>query len=212
MKRIVICGTDTEVGKTHIGVAMVRALVAAGRKVSVFKPIESGTEATGGPADARALAAAAGTDPDAACPWPLPRPLTPAAELERLGMRVTAADILAAAARVEGGADVSFIETAGGVLSPVTPSLTSADIATLFDASVVLVARSRLGCISHTVSAVEVLRDRGARIEAVVLNEVPGDASDHDVNAEWIARACPEVALVRTRGEVGALLRVLRLS
>lgn len=213
MKRLVICGTDTGVGKTHVGVALVRALRSRGLRVAVSKPLESGAGEPPRPADAAALADAAGVaDIGAVCPWPLPRPLAPAAELVRLGMRVSAAEIRAAIHAVEGAADVLVVETAGGVLSPITPSLTSADVATLVDCGVVLVTRSRLGCVGHTAAAVEILRDRGARLEAVVLNEVAGDDTDHEVNAEWIARACPEVQLVRLRGDVAPLVAALRLG
>ncbi len=210
-KRIVIVGTDTGVGKTVVGVELVKALRALGRSVGVLKPIESGCDAGTGelvPADAIALSRAAGVeDARVVCPWPLPLPLAPAAELTRLGMRVTAADIVGAVEAAEEGHDVLVVETAGGVLSPLTPSLTSADVATLFACEVVLVARSRLGVIGHTAAAVEILRDRGARVRAVVLNEVDADV-DHDLNAEWINRGCPGVRLVRFTGDVTELAAV----
>src|SRR5690606_6162230 len=122
--------------------------------------------------DAHALAGAAGIDDlGLVCPWPLPRPVTPAAELERLGTHVLARDLSAAFGNAERGRDVLVIEAAGGVLSPLTPSLTSADLATLTDAATVLVTRNALGCISHAATAVEALVDRGARVEAIVLND-----------------------------------------
>ena len=130
MKRIVLCGTDTGVGKTWIGVRLVRALRERGLSVGVLKPIESGALGADGvlfAADAHSLADAAGvTDIATVCPWPLPRPVAPAAELVRLDQRVTASAIRQAAAAAEVGNDVLVIETAGGVLSPITPSLTSA--------------------------------------------------------------------------------------
>lgn len=207
-QRIVICGTDTDVGKTYVGVRLVRALRDAGRSVGVLKPIESGAAHEDGtlrPADALALADAAGvSDVRTVCPWPLPLPVAPAAELTRLGMRVKASEIREAVAVAEKGQDVLVVETAGGILSPITPALTSVDLATLVQADVVLVTRSRLGVISHTATAVEILRDRGASVRAVVLNEAD-EGPDHDLNAEWIDRAVPEVRLVRFRGDASEL-------
>ena len=43
---VFITGTDTEIGKTVISCAIVRALVAAGHKVAAFKPVASGCEQT----------------------------------------------------------------------------------------------------------------------------------------------------------------------
>jgi dethiobiotin synthetase len=213
-RRIVLCGTDTAVGKTHVGVALVTELARRGLLVGVAKPIESGLDevSTEQPSDARALAEAAGLDDlDVVCPWRLPRAVTPAAELERLGMNVTARALREALLRAGQGRDVLVIETAGGVLSPLTPSLASADLATLTDASTVLVTRSALGCISHTATAVEALVDRGARVEAIVLNNAGGPRDLYELNAEWIARSCPAIRLIRYDGDAAPLADALRL-
>ena len=61
--RLVVLGTDTGVGKTHVGCALVRALRGRGVDVAVSKPVESGADTGDGilrPADAIALAEAAG--------------------------------------------------------------------------------------------------------------------------------------------------------
>ncbi len=213
-RRIALLGTDTDVGKTWVGVELARYLVASERAVAAFKPIESGTDWFDGiPADATAYAQATGQALDEVCPWPLPRPVAPAAELERLGMKVTAADIEAAAHVAERGSNVLLMETAGGVLSPITPSLNSADLAAMFDAEVILVARSRLGILSHVATAVEALLSRNLRIAAVVLNQHPDDTqTDHDLNAEWLDRMCPGIRVVRVTDDVAALAKGLRLT
>ena len=212
-RRIAILATDTDAGKTWVGVQLVSHAIAHERAVAAFKPIESGTDWFDGvPPDAAAYAEATGLPLEVVCPWPLPRPVTPAAEFERLGTRATAADIEAAALRAEAGCSTLIIETAGGVLSPITASLSSADIASLFDAEVVLVARSRLGILSAVCTAVESLLARNLRIAAIVLNEHPDDdAFDHDLNAEWIDRMCPGHRLVRASEGIDGLARALRL-
>ena len=50
LRGIFVTGTDTDVGKTAVAVAIVRQLVAAGVRVGVYKPV-----ATGGSEDAAAL-------------------------------------------------------------------------------------------------------------------------------------------------------------
>lgn len=213
-RRIAILATDTDAGKTWLGVRLVSHVVAHERTIAAFKPIESGTDLSEGvPVDARAYADATGQPLDLVCPWPLPRPVAPAAELERLSMKVTAAQIEAAAHAAEQGCSTLIIESAGGVLSPLTPSLSSADLASLFDAEVILVARSRLGILSAVGTAVETLLARNLRITAIVLNEHPDDeGTDHDLNAEWIDRMCPGIRLARTSNGIPALADALRLA
>jgi dethiobiotin synthase len=210
---IAILGTDTDAGKTWLGVQLVSHMVAHERTIAAFKPIESGVELSDGvPLDAKAYADATGQSIEVVCPWPLPRPVAPAAELERLGSRVSAADIEAAAHTAGHGSRTLLIESAGGVLSPLTPSLSSADLASLFDAEVILVARSRLGVLSAVATAVEALLSRNLRISAIVLNEHPDDEGvDHNLNAEWIDRMCPGIRLARTSDGIPALANALRL-
>ena len=55
-----LTGTDTDVGKTTVAVAMVRLLVAAGLRVGVYKPVASGVPAGSFTSDAQRLWEAAG--------------------------------------------------------------------------------------------------------------------------------------------------------
>lgn len=213
-RRIALLGTDTDVGKTWVGVRLARHLATNERTVAAYKPIESGTDWNNGiPADATAYAEATGQSVEQVCPWPLPRPVAPAAELERLGRKITAADIEANAYIAESGCSVLLMESAGGVLSPLTPSLNSADLAALFDAEVLLVARSRLGVLSHVATCMEALLSRNVRIAAVVLNEHPDDTEvDHDLNAEWLDRMCPGIRVVRVQDDIAPLAEAIRLG
>lgn len=44
VRGLFIAGADTEVGKTHVGALIARRLAAAGHRVGVYKPAESGCE------------------------------------------------------------------------------------------------------------------------------------------------------------------------
>ena len=84
MSALFVTGTDTNVGKTFVSCALIAALHARGRRVTVMKPIETGVESE--PLDALALRAAA-ADPaplEVICPVRLRAPLAPsvAARLE----------------------------------------------------------------------------------------------------------------------------------
>jgi len=59
--RIVVAGTGTGVGKTHVAVALVTAMRGAGQAIVGLKPIESGLAGIEGAADGERLASASTT-------------------------------------------------------------------------------------------------------------------------------------------------------
>lgn len=208
---LVVCGADTGDGKTWLAVRLTQSLRESGHRVAVLKPLESGVDPHG-PLDAHALCDAAGwprTRLADVCPWQLPRPVTPAAELQRLGITVTGEQIREAAARVSDAHDLLIVESAGGVRSPLTDELTSIDLALLLDAAVLLVVGNRLGAISRAVCAVRECERAGAKVLALVLNTDSrsiDEATEH--NARFIAAQLPGIAieLVRTNAPLPTTL------
>ena len=215
--RLVVLGTDTGVGKTRVGCALVRALRERGVDVAVSKPVESGADSGDGvlrPADAIALADAAGSASiDTVCPWPLPRPVTPAEELEAHAPDVTLADVADAAARATAGSRLGLVETAGGVHSPLVGTHGSLALAAALDAPAVLVTRDRLGTLSVTSTAIDAIRATGVELVGCILNrwvDDPGDDVSLRTNAEWLARMHPDVPVFCVRGDApDALVSVL---
>src|SRR5262245_10278714 len=88
MSALFVTGTDTGVGKTFVACALAHALRAAGRRVGVVKPVETGVD--GEPEDARRLALAADdrSPLDDVCPYRLRAPLAPAVAAEREGVTI----------------------------------------------------------------------------------------------------------------------------
>jgi dethiobiotin synthetase len=123
-RRIVLVGTGTGIGKTHLGVALVKALAAAGVEVVGLKPVESGIGT--GVTDAELLAGAAGFQVRLPRPYALAAPLSPhlAAPLEGITIRLSA--IVQWVDSVE--AAWVLVETAGALLSPLAPGLTNHDL------------------------------------------------------------------------------------
>ena len=84
-----------------------------------------------------------------------------------------------------------LIEGVGGVMVPLDDQRTVLDWICALDAPVLLVVGDYLGTISHTLTAVEVLRTRGARLAAVIVNEgEDGQVNFNDTCAEiagWVA-------------------------
>lgn len=183
MTTLAILGVGTGVGKTHVAAELLRAAHAVSPlRIAPFKPLESGVDAFEGvPQDALALLQASGLalPLTAVCPWPLPRPVAPAEELERCGIELRIEDLVSAAAELtlQAGTSSLLFEGAGGVLSPLSWTFHALDVCAALQAGIWLVARDELGAISHVLTAVEVLRQRSLPLQGVILNRFAGETS-----------------------------------
>lgn len=159
--RLVVTGTDTGIGKTVFAAGLAAALGA-----TYWKPIQSGLVDGADAQTARALGVAR-IAPEA---YRLTQPLSPhrAAELDG-----TAIDPARLAPPDD---DPLVIEGAGGVLVPVTRDRLFADLFARWGLPAVLVARTALGTINHSLLSIEALRARGVPILGVAfVGEANGD-------------------------------------
>jgi len=175
---IVVVGAGTNVGKTHVACALASALVRRGEPVTAKKPIESGYEAEG--SDAARLAAAAG-HPLIAPRYALAEPVSPHRAARHEGLSLEKVELV----RFCASATDTLVETAGGLLSPLSPSLTNLDLTVaLAPTRVVLVAANRLGAL-HDVRACQLALAARALTAFVVLSAPPvADEATHHNGAE----------------------------
>ena len=195
-KSVFITGTDTGVGKTVVTAALALALRARGADVGVVKPVQTGD---GDAAELKRLAGLAEPLEEIA-PFSFAAPLAPlvAARLERVSLELdaVAARVRELAARHE----VTLVEGAGGLLAPVGPDWTVADLAGVLSLPLLVVARAGLGTVNHTLLTVREAGRRGLDVAGVVLNG-PEDESSA-TNGE----------LIESFGGVRVLARIPRLD
>ena len=156
-RAIVVTGTDTDIGKTVFAAALTGALGA-----HYWKPVQAGLEADGGDRDRVARLSGLPTDrmlPDA---YRLTTPCSPHRAAEIDGVTIDPARL--ALPQVPGPL---VVEGAGGVLVPLTGAATYADLFARWGAPVVLVARTALGTINHSLLSIEALRARGVDLIGV---------------------------------------------
>jgi dethiobiotin synthetase len=175
-----IAGTDTGVGKTVVGCALLRAARQRGRRLVPFKPAETGIDPE--PLDAVRLHAAAGAPVPVArvCLYPLRLPAAPQAAAALEGVTISIEPILARATELAAAGDGLLVEAAGGLLVPYAPGLTGADLAGHLALPVLLVARSALGTINHTALSVAELRRRQLEIAGVLLVQTEAAHQPHE--------------------------------
>jgi len=149
-----ITGTDTGVGKTLVAVSLVRALVHHGLRVSVLKPIASGSEHTAEGlrnSDALALAAAANVAAsyDEINPYCFEPPISPHIAADEAGISVDRDRIKHNFDAMAARSDVVIVEGAGGWYAPISTTHSMADLPRLMGIPAVLVVGLRLGCLNH---------------------------------------------------------------
>ena len=167
---LLITGTDTGVGKTWTGCALARALRRSGRRVVAVKPLETGCP--GPPAeteDGALLARATGQAEPQHALLRFRDPVAPPEAADREGRHIDFEDLVRRVREYAARADISLVEGAGGLLSPLTWERSALDLARALEARVLLVAADRLGTISHTLMALKLLELNRLEVLGVVL-------------------------------------------
>jgi dethiobiotin synthetase len=187
-----VTGTDTEVGKTAVACAIAATLAAAGRRVSVFKPVVTGLAGTAsGPPDHERLRASARSRQSAAevAPYLFDSAVSPHLAAELAGVTLEPHSLRAAAHAAAARGDVLVAEGVGGLLVPLSEDYLVRDFATDLGLPVVIAARPGLGTISHTLMTLECARAAGLEVRAVVLTPWPAHPTAMQrSNRETIAR------------------------
>lgn len=192
---IVVTGTDTEVGKTVATSAIAAVLVRAGLSPAAYKPVQTGM-APGEPGDMALVERLAGVLTREGARLTEPMAPRPAAAIDGVALP-TLADHVAAVEELLSSHDHVLVEGAGGLLVELTDTgETLADLAlALPDAGVVVVARSALGTLNHTMLTREALSHRGIRQLGVIIGAWPSSPSViEETNRDYFA-ALPEPLL-----------------
>ena len=179
---IFITGTDTGVGKTLVACGLAALLRESGYKVGAMKPAETGCEERDGkllPQDAHYLKEASGcVEPlDRICPYSLRAPLAPSVAAEREGVKIDIDRIVRLYSEISSAHDITIVEGAGGLLVPILPHYTYADLAKLLKLPVLVVAANRLGAINHLLLTLDHASCRGLRVLGYILNQVASESS-----------------------------------
>jgi len=201
MRRVVVLGTGTGVGKTHITAALARALqaVAPGGVVQAVKPVETGVARRRArpPAgsDAEHLERASNAEPLRPHPlYAFPRPVSPHLEARRNRRAISLSRIATWANGIDATRDTTsgvwqLVETAVGAFSPISDRLTNADLAVALEPALwVLVAPDALGVLHELRATIVALDSLARRPDFVVLSGARPRDSATGKNARELTR------------------------
>ncbi len=160
--QLVVCGTDTDVGKT-----VVSALLVQGLGAHYWKPVQSGMDGGG---DSGRVQLLLGLPPERVLreAYRLQAPVSPHWAAERDGLTIDPDRLVLPAV-----AGPLVVETAGGLLVPLRRNWLQIDQIARWNLPVVLVARSGLGTLNHTLLSLEALARRSIPVLGLILNGEP---------------------------------------
>lgn len=163
-RRIIVTGTDTNVGKTVFAAALTAAIDGC-----YWKPVQAGLEDGG---DSALVSALAGVGADRILPeaYRFTTPCSPHRAAEMDGEPIVPQRLVP-----PHSTRPLVIEGAGGALVPLRPDLLYADLFATWGGVAVIVARTALGTINHSLMTIEVLRARNVPILGMAF---VGDANE----------------------------------
>lgn len=173
-ERFFITGTDTGIGKT-----VVSAMLTLGLRACYWKPVQSGLDEETDTQFVKRVTEL----PDAHFAkerFRLSAPLSPHASAALDGIEIHLRDFTLPLASPERGI---VVEGAGGLMVPLNSTHMMIDLIDYLNLPVILVTRTSLGTINHTLLSIEQLRRRSIPIVGVIMNGLENalnsDAIEH---------------------------------
>jgi dethiobiotin synthetase len=189
-----ITATDTGAGKTVLTALLAHFLSEQGEKVAAFKPVCSG-----GRGDARKIFAALDGELalDEINPWHYREAIAPSLAAKREGKSVSLAQVLAHIRKPQKGFEVTLVEGAGGLLSPIGRDFNSRDLILALRATPIIVAPDKLGVVNHLLLTLEALPKKVRSRAKIVLMSPARPDSATTTNEQLLSGFFPSGNILR---------------
>lgn len=184
MKSYFITGTDTDVGKTWITAGIASALKKMGIDIGIMKPFAAGTTQKVGfkSEDTEILAKAAQIDDSEQLinPQFFPIPASPYTASESLGVKVDVDLVLQNFKKLLKIHEMMLVEGMGGILTPILKDYFVTNLIKDMGLDVIVVTRSRIGTINHTLLTCKMCTIYGLRVRGIIINNF--DVNGYSIN------------------------------
>ncbi len=194
----IIAGTDTEIGKTTVTSSLLRALADADVDARGIKPVESGVAEQPSPnhEDGRRLARAARQPAPVEAFQRLQAPLAPPVAAAQEGVDLRPQRWLEQIQTIADQAQRTFVEGAGGLLSPLADDLDTRQLALSLQAPVILVAKNALGTLNHTRLTLEAVDHAGLTTTCVIFSAPQHPDASTSSNADVLRALYPNLPVI----------------
>jgi dethiobiotin synthetase len=184
--RIIVAGTDTNVGKTIVSSLLVSKLDA-----HYWKPVQCGDLDTGG--DSATVKKLSGIKANRIIPeaYRLKLPASPNQAAAAEGITIDKENL-----KLPNHEGALVVELAGGLMVPLRDDWLQIDQVKVWNLPVVLVARSGLGTLNHTLLSIEALENRNIKVATLILN-----GEKHEENYNILRRILKSKIMVEELSE-----------
>ena len=184
--RIIVAGTDTNVGKTIVSSLLVSKLDA-----HYWKPVQCGDLDTGG--DSATVKKLSGMKANRIIPeaYRLKLPASPNQAAAAEGITIDKENL-----KLPSHEGALVVELAGGLMVPLRDDWLQIDQVKVWNLPVVLVARSGLGTLNHTLLSIEALENRNIKVATLILN-----GEKHEENYNILRRILKSKIMVEELSE-----------
>ena len=174
MKSYFITGTDTGVGKTTITATLAACIKKLGIDVGIMKPVATGIPQKSGfkSSDVSILCHACGVDDseDLVNPIFMPLPSSPYDASKMLDIVFNREIILEKFEKLKHKHKMLLVEGIGGIMTPLSKDYFVADMIKDMNLEAIIVTRSTLGTLNHTMMTVNTCHDYEIPIKGIIVN------------------------------------------
>ncbi len=188
MKSIAIVAPDTDSGKTVVSAALLAVSKKINGKSMVMKPVQTGSDLINGRKVSPDLSTI-----EKLCNFEIPRdlyhyctpylfmnPCSPHLAARKEIAEISIDRIQSCLVELHMRFHMTIVETAGGILSPLSSDSTNADLLQVLGIPIVMVVVNRIGAISASLSAIESARAKGLDIKGIVFVDEKSDPTAFD--------------------------------
>ncbi|MCF6217293.1 MAG: dethiobiotin synthase [Gammaproteobacteria bacterium] len=188
-----VTGTDTEIGKTYVSCALLRAFSSHGKQVAAMKPVASGCHnSEQGLRNDDALQLI--EDSDHSLPYETINPyafapaIAPHIAAQQANTSIDFLHLKQCFNTIAERADITIVEGAGGWLVPLDNRQSIADLAAMLALPVILVVGIKLGCINHALLTAAAIREKGVTLAGWVANRIDPECACVEENIQSITQ------------------------
>ena len=187
MKSYFVTGTDTGVGKTIVTAALTASIKKMGIDVGVMKPIATGIERKNDfkSSDVSILCQASGVDDpeDLINPIFMPLPASPYDVSKILKLTFDKTIIFEKFEKLKSRHEMLLVEGIGGIMTPILSDYFVADLIREMGLETIIVTRSTLGTLNHTMLTVKACHEYQIPIKGIVVNNYDENGSPAEKNS-----------------------------
>ena len=202
MKSYFITGTDTGVGKTAITAALAACIKKLGIDVGVMKPIATGIQQKSDfkSSDVSILCHACGVDDseDLVNPIFMPVPSSPYDASKMLNILFNRKIIFEKFEKLKQKHKMLLVEGIGGIMTPLSRDYFVADMIKEMKLETIIVTRSTLGTLNHTMMTVNTCNDYKIPIKGIIINNYDEKGSPAEKNSPLTIHEITKIPILGT--------------